>query len=237
MKKLLFIVLCMIFTIGIIVSLSHIIPWYKDKNNQNKTISELDKAKEDDSINFDLLKEMNDETVGWIQVPGTNIDYPFVQTKDNSYYLNHSFDKKINSAGWIFMDYRNNHLQDDNTILYAHGRVDKTMFGSLQNVLNDDWYQDLDNHIIKISTPDENSLWQIFSTYHILTTDDYLKTNLSDEEFDSFINLIIKRSSHSFGIIPEKKDQILTLSTCYNSKEKMVVHAKLLIKEKMNTES
>ena len=57
MKKMFFIVLCIIFTIGIIVSLSHIIPWYKDKNNQNKTISELDKAKEDESINFDLLKE------------------------------------------------------------------------------------------------------------------------------------------------------------------------------------
>ena len=237
MKKILFIVLCIIFTVGIIVSLSHIIPWYKDKTKQDRIISELDKAKEDESINFDLLKETNDETIGWIQVPGTNIDYPFVQTKDNAYYLTHSFDKEKNDAGWIFMDSRNNNLDDDNTILYAHGRIDKTMFGSLKNVLNDDWYQKLDNHIIKISTETENSLWQIFSTYHILTTDDYLKINLDQEEYDSFINLITKRSSHSFGIIPKKGDQILTLSTCYNSKEKMVVHAKLLIKEKMNTES
>ena len=49
------------------------------------------------------------------------INYPFVQTSDNDYYLNHSFNKKYNDAGWVFMDYRNNASNfDKNTILYAH---------------------------------------------------------------------------------------------------------------------
>ena len=59
-------------------------------------------------VDITELKEKNSDTVGWINVNNTNINYPFVQTKDNSYYLNHSFDKKYNEAGWVFLDYRNN---------------------------------------------------------------------------------------------------------------------------------
>lgn len=60
------------------------------------------------NVNFDELLKINNETKGWIQVNGTNINYPFVQTSNNDYYLNHSFNKSYNQAGWVFMDYRNN---------------------------------------------------------------------------------------------------------------------------------
>ena len=57
-------------------------------------------------VNISELKKKNSDTVGWIQVNGTNINYPFVQTTDNDYYLTKSFNKKKSSAGWVFMDYR-----------------------------------------------------------------------------------------------------------------------------------
>ena len=69
-------------------------------------------------INFNELKNINNDVKGWIKVNGTNINYPFVQSKNNKYYLTHSFDKSYNSAGWLFLDYRNN---NKNTIIYAHG--------------------------------------------------------------------------------------------------------------------
>ncbi len=88
------------------------------------------------NVNFNELKEINSNTKGWIQVNGTNINYPFVQAKDNKYYLTHSFDKSYNGAGWVFLDYRNNvNSLSKNTIIYAHGRLDTTMFGSLKNIL------------------------------------------------------------------------------------------------------
>ena len=68
-------------------------------------------------INFNELKNINNDVKGWIKVNGTNINYPFVQSKNNKYYLTHSFDKSYNSAGWLFLDYRNN---NKNTIIYAH---------------------------------------------------------------------------------------------------------------------
>ena len=101
------------------------------------------------SVNFDELLELNSETKGWIQVNGTNINYPFVQTDNNDYYLTHSYNKNYNQAGWLFMDYRNHTVNyDKNTILYAHGMNNKTMFGSLRNIVSSPWYNNTDNHII-----------------------------------------------------------------------------------------
>ena len=79
-------------------------------------------------VNLNELRKINSDTKGWIKVNGTNINYPFVQTSNNDYYLNRSFDKSLNKSGWVFMDYRNNLTNlDKNTILYAHGRVNRTM--------------------------------------------------------------------------------------------------------------
>lgn len=182
------------------------------------------------NVDFSELENINQDTVGWIQVNGTNINYPFVQASDNSFYLNHSFDKSYNEAGWVFLDYRNdiNNL-NKNTILYAHGRVDRVMFSSLKDILKSTWYDNLDNHVIKLSTKTHNTLWQVFSVYHIETTNDYIKTKFqTDEEFAEFVKVLQDRSMYKFQTSVTGTDKILTLSTCYNNDEKMVMHAKLI---------
>ena len=184
------------------------------------------------NVDFNSLKRTNPDVVGWLKVNGTNINYPFVQSSDNDYYLTHSFNKSYNGAGWVFLDYRNNGTNNKNTIIYAHGRSDKTMFGTLKNVLNNGWLNNTNNYVIKISTETENSLWQIFSVYRIPTTSDYLQTNFNDEtEYQNFLDMIKDRSSHNFDTNVVSTDNILTLSTCYNNSDKMVVHAKLIKKE------
>ena len=184
------------------------------------------------NVDFNVLKRTNPDVVGWVKVNGTNINYPFVQANDNKYYLTHSFNKSYNAAGWVFLDYRNNNTNNKNTIIYAHGRTDKTMFGTLRKVLNNGWLNNTDNFVIKISTETENSLWQIFSVYHIPTTSDYLKTDFDDDtEYQNFLDMIKNRSSHNFNTNVTATDNILTLSTCYNNNEIMVVHAKLIKKE------
>lgn len=184
------------------------------------------------NVDFNGLKRTNPDVVGWLKVNGTNINYPFVQSSDNDYYLTHSFNKSYNGAGWVFLDYRNNGTNNKNTIIYAHGRSNKTMFGTLKNVLNNGWLNNTNNYVIKISTETENSLWQIFSVYRIPTTSDYLQTNFNDEtEYQNFLDMIKDRSSHNFDTNVASNDNILTLSTCYNNSDKMVVHAKLIKKE------
>lgn len=186
------------------------------------------------SVNFNELLKKNKDTVGWIKVEGTNINYPVVQTTDNDYYLSHSYDKTKNKAGWVYADYRNNlNSFDKNTIIYAHGRVDTTMFGSLKNILQSSWYNNKNNHIIKFSTAKENTLWQVFSVYTIKAESYYITTDFSsDEEFIKFINILKERSQVNFSAIPTKDDKILTLSTCKDSKgNRVVMHAKLIKKE------
>ena len=184
------------------------------------------------NVDFNGLKRTNPDVVGWLKVNGTNINYPFVQSSNNDYYLTHSFNKSYNGAGWVFLDYRNNGTNNKNTIIYAHGRSNKTMFGTLKNVLNNGWLNNTNNYVIKISTETENSLWQIFSVYRIPTTSDYLQTNFNDEtEYQNFLDMIKDRSSHNFDTNVVSTDNILTLSTCYNNSDKMVVHAKLIKKE------
>ena len=186
------------------------------------------------NVDFNELKKKNDETAGWIQVSGTNINYPFVHTKDNAYYLTHSFDKSYNNAGWVFLDYRNDvDVFNRNNIIYAHGRLDQIMFGSLKNILNNGWLENTNNYVVKLSTENENTLWQVFSVYRIPTTNDYLKISfINDNEFLDFANMLKKRSQYNFNTNLLPSDKIITLSTCYNDSDKFVLHAKLIKKER-----
>ncbi len=185
-----------------------------------------------DLIDVDLspLKQTNPNTIGWINVPGTSINYPYVQAADNDFYLYHTFDGHWSDAGWVFLDYRNNKsLTDKNQIIYAHGRIDGSMFGSLQNVLSEDWFSNEDNRIVKIATDQNSTLWQVFSVYRIPKTNDYITTNFSDpSEFKSFIKMIQDRSQFNFKTPVEDTDRILTLSTCIGTNDRAVLHAKLI---------
>ena len=183
-------------------------------------------------VDFNDLVKKNSDTIAWIQVNNTNINYPIVQTTDNNYYLTHSYDQSANEAGWVFMDFRNSpNFTSKNTIIYAHSRLDKTMFGSLSKVLKSTWYENKDNHIIKISTPAENSLWQIFSVYKIETETYYITTDFKDDNtYLDFLNTIKERSKYNFNTTLSENDTILTLSTCYSDTERTVVHAKKIKK-------
>lgn len=181
-------------------------------------------------VNFNELLEKNDDTVAFLKVSGTNINYPIVQTVDNTFYLNHSYDKSKNNAGWVFMDYRNS-TEDwqDNTIIYAHGRQNKTMFGTLKQVIEDDWYQSTENHVLYLTTPTKKTLWQVFSTYVVPEETYYLTSQFGSlETHQEFIDTILSRSLFNFNTSVDTNDKILTLSTCYNSVNRVVLHAKLI---------
>lgn len=186
------------------------------------------------SVDFKDLLEKNKDTVGWIKVNGTNINYPVVQTTDNQYYLKHSYEGTFNYAGWIFADYRND-LENFgyNTIIYGHGRLDTTMFGSLKNILESDWYDKKENHIVKLSTPTHNTLWQVFSIYTIEAESYYIQTEFANEqEFADFVATLKERSQVTFAAEVNSQDKILTLSTCKNDYGiRLVLHAKLIKQE------
>ena len=86
-------------------------------------------------VDFSKLIKKNKEVIGWIQVQNTNINYPITQTTNNEYYLTHDLYRQSNGGGWVFLDYRNeNDFNNKNSIIYAHGRENKTMFVTLKNI-------------------------------------------------------------------------------------------------------
>ncbi len=255
-KLIISIILIIVLVIPLLFSFTKIIKWNIDNINTSKRLDVINKnvkqeEKEDtiytniisDSeiikskfldVDFTNLFSENSEVVGWLYLPGTNINYPFVKHNNNSYYLFHSFDKKWNDAGWIFLDYRNNVDElDANTIIYGHGRLDGTMFGSLRDTLTDEWLNNKENQVVKISTLSNNYLFEVFSVYRIKTTNDYLYNNFEIvEEYSVFLSKITTRSIKDFQVEVTTKDKIITLSTCYNNSEKLVLHAKLIKQQK-----
>lgn len=184
-------------------------------------------------VDFTELRRINNDVGGWVQVSGTNINYPFAKTSNNEFYLTHAFDKSYSRAGWVFSDFRNQvDGTDKNLILYAHGRWDATMFGTLRNILTSGWLNNQDNFTVRTSNDHENALWQVFSVYKIPTTNDYIQTVFtSNEEFEKFANMLKNRSAYNFGTSVDSDDNILTLSTCYSTTERVVLHAKLIKKQ------
>ena len=204
-------------------------------NNSEEIIAELNKNKTEDEklvVNEDIasLMNINPEVVAWLKVNNTNIDYPIVQSGDNSYYLKHNIYFEEDNNGWVFMDYRNdtNNLSD-NIIMYAHNRYyNGVMFGTLQNTLRYSWYSNPENQIISFRTLYEDLEYQVFSIYKITVTTDYLQTKFrNDEERLEFFNMLKDRSIYNFGIEMNGDDKIITLSTCADEYNRYVLHAVL----------
>lgn len=183
-------------------------------------------------LDFNNLSSINKSTVGWITVPNTSVNYPVVQHSDNKFYLNHSFDKTYNKAGWIFADYRNKFDgTDKNIILYGHNRLDSSMFATLNNTQKKYWYTNPENKYITYTTPNGTNVYQIFSVYTIKSESYYLTTYFqNDDSYLQFLNTLKERSIHDFNVPLEDTTGILTLSTCDSSgKSRVVVHAKKVL--------
>lgn len=205
-----------------------------EKTDHTKVIEEINETKTEEEEKVSVgyvasLLSVNPETVGWLKVNNTNIDYPVVQAPNNKYYLEHNFNFEDDHDGWVFMDYRDDAVNlSKNTIIYAHNRYySGVMFGSMYKIRNAGWYNNKENMIVKFDTLYGEHEWRVFSIYRIPKTSDYLQVNFSsDEEWNEFINLLKYRSVKDFGVKVGPNDKILTLSTCSSTRDtRLVLHA------------
>ena len=167
-------------------------------------------------VDFDLLKEMNVEAVGWLYCEGTPINYPVVQSEDNSYYLNHLYDDQKNSSGAIFMDALNSpDLSDANTIIYGHNMKNGTMFASLMNYESQKYYEK--HPVMYYITKDHSYRIDIFASYET-SGDSEAFTIFFDSEhtYGGYLQRIWGRSRiDTANIVPmTTADNIVTLTTC-----------------------
>lgn len=187
-----------------------------------------------DTSKMQALYNKNKDTVGWIKIPNTNIDYGVVQENYSGEYMTLDYDKNYNKDGdVIWADAWNTFGTRDqlskNTIIYGHnwtnysrplkvGRASDKHFSQL--AAYDYLTFAKKNPYISFSTLEEEMYWQIFAVFYVEVPDDYSGSKdfyYIDEDPDSltvFANEAISRSIHNFGVTVSENDKILTLSTC-----------------------
>lgn len=197
-------------------------------------------------VDFDKLKSVNEDVVGWIYVDALpDISYPIVKGKDNQTYLHQTYEKNYNFAGTIFVDYENSgDFSDCNTLVYGHNMKNGSMFGHLKKFREDDKLYKQDKYFW-ILTPERNYRYEIITAYTTgVNSDIYTLFKGPGEEFEKYLETIkgyseIKTDDTDLTI----KDRIVTLSTCTgNESTRFVVQGKRVDAEDadgaaMNTDS
>jgi sortase B len=188
---------------------------YLECNSNNKDIDELidevfidDSTQEENKIDWSYLKSINEDIIGWIEIEGTQINYPILKDNDNLYYLKHNYLKNYNSNGSIFtLDEKP--FEDNETLLYGHNMKNGSMFSILGNYLNKEFL--FLHQKIKIYTPNKNYECVIFSAYSIgIETE---KNNISTLSFDERIEYYKNASNVNVDNV-NTSNKIIKLSTC-----------------------
>lgn len=165
-------------------------------------------------VNFEALRVINPDVVAWIYIEGTSVNYPVVQGADNRYYLNRLFDGGYNSAGTIFMDYRNEgDMSNRNIIFYGHNLKNGSMFEAITEYKDQSFYDD--HPVCLIMTPEENYTLEFFAGYVTDMNNQAWKLEFgSDEEFKLWLDDAVSRSEFSSDVNPTAQDRVVTFSTC-----------------------
>lgn len=166
--------------------------------------------------NVDLaqLRQTNPDVLGWISIPGTQLDYPFLQGEDNQYYLNHTWQKKRNAAGSVFLECKvSADFSDFNTIIYGHNMKNGSMFGSLRQYRTQSHYEA--NPYIYIVDDSGVRRYEIFAAFEAEVVGYTYRLDINTpEKKQAFLDYSARRSVIETEIVPTVEDSVITLSTC-----------------------
>lgn len=224
-------ILLIIFASIFIVSGCILLKWYIDTGRSDdkykdlaKQVIQVNNSEENtnqDQVDFEKLKSINPDTLAWIKIDGTTINYPVMKTIDNSYYLTKNFYKEYDVCGSLFLDYKSN-LTDKNIVIYGHNIKRGIMFSDLEKIVNGKLGNDID---IDLYTPDKMMKFKVFSSYNIEPEDYAINTSIKENDLNEFKETLKQRSEIGFESEYINSNQILTLSTCDRSgKKRVLVH-------------
>ena len=180
-------------------------------------------------LDLAALWEINPDVVGWITIPGADISHPLLQGPDNDYYLHHTWEKKWNGGGAIFLDWRSSRdFEGFHTIIYGHRMRNGTMFAPLRRYAEQDFWEE--HPYVYIVDGECVRRYEIFAAWEPSVTSAVYATELNSEEArQEMIDQCLSGSVIDTGVIPTPGDKLLTLSTCTGSghETRWVVQARL----------
>lgn len=227
-KIIIYILIVVIITSVIFISINLYRNWKsrKDINNLQEYMEQLQveptESKTEMMLKLEELQKINPEIVAWIQIEGTNINYPVLQGDDNSFYMSHDYKKDYAINGSVFLDKDYDwNLPSSNLLMYGHNTTDGTMLQNLMNYKQENYYKE--HPTIKLTTNKEDAEYEIIAVflsrvYYKSETNVfryyYFVNAENEQQYDDFVENSKKASLYDTGKTAEYGDQLLTLSTC-----------------------
>lgn len=232
--KYVFFVALGIFVLGLIILCFYFVDMHANKpkeviNNSSKIVLK------DNPIDFKSLKEQNSDIYAWIKIENTRIDYPIVQSaEDDSFYLNHNYDKEYTKYGAIYTEMQNStDFSDPNTVIYGHNMRNGTMFRDLHKFREKEFFDA--NKYIYVYIPGHILTYEICAAYrydnrHILNSFNFSDPNVFAEYIDFVKNpksIILQKRQ-----VPMDVDsKLITLSTCISNHNYRYLVQGVLVKD------
>ena len=165
-------------------------------------------------VDFEKLKQENEDIIGWIYCEGTKINYPIIQGEDNQYYLYRSHTGAYNSNGCIFMDFRNlADFTDHNNIIYGHNMQQDLMFGSLKYYRDQAYYEE--HPVFWILTPDKAFQVDLIAGLVTPSDSDTYELFSYTEDLQERLEYALSKSTFDAGDVDiQSIEHVVTLSTC-----------------------
>ena len=188
-------------------------------------------------LNFDYLNSVNPDIMGWLQVDGTNINYPILYSyEDRAYYLSHNYLCEYDPQGSIYIEnFNSRDMSDFNTIVYGHSMLNGNMFGTLHSF--EDWWFFNNYGNVRVYTADATYYYQVFETATI--DDSHIFTYLDNGSYQSRASYVERLAGYTNGFKKDgysvsPDDHILTLSTCTTDDTKRLVVFAVLVSTTTN---
>lgn len=245
-KKIIIVILIIIFISSIAGIIFIKLKGLNDDNKQEEVSKALDSIDIDNSkiteektermLQVEELKKQNNDIVGWIEIEGTNINYPVLQGKDNDYYLTHNYKNEEVAGGSIFLDMNYDFsIPSSNLLIYGHRNKKGLMFEDLINYKDENFYKA--HPKIRFTTIADDSQYEIMSAFYsrVYYKNEenvfryYYFINANNEaEYNEYVENCKNASIYKTGVIAKYGEQLLTLSTCEYSQDngRFVVVAK-----------
>jgi len=198
-----------------------------DENKIEEEVVDVSNIKTENIIKLEELQKENSDIVAYIEIDGTNISYPVLQTTDNDYYVTHNYKKEYSKLGAIFLDKDSDlNRPTTNFLIYGHRAENGTMFEDLVNYKKEDYYKE--HPVIKFITPEEESEYEIIAVFlsRVYYKSEknvfryyYFINAENEQEFNDYVNNSKRDSLYETGKTAEYGEQLLTLSTCEYSQE------------------
>lgn len=206
-----------------------------NENNDNKKQQEISNVldtidvdkdkitnqKTERMLQIEELQKKNKDVIGWLEIAGTNINYPVMQREDNDYYLTHNYKNEKATTGSLFLDKDYNFDKSSNLLIYGHRNTEGLMFEDLIKYKDENFYKE--HTKIRFTTVTDDSEYEILSSFNsrVYYQNEtnvfryYYFVNANNEtEYNSFVDNCKKSSLYDTGITAKYGEQLLTLSTC-----------------------